>query len=197
MDFPVEVYYPYLGDTRYYKRLEQNNGLYYKILKRILVFYGKIHEQKAKKEPIPLEYLNSNLLRYEIRFLQRLPSQLKQSEITAELLYDKVFYHNLVHRWLEEYQNIPKIQLKLTSMHPTGSKIILSESFAKYGLEEIGQSTVLKMIKEWYIKGHITKKQAYGHRSLIKKLSVSSNIVCDNSLIEELSSKIEGAADFS
>jgi len=109
MQFPEEIYYPYLGEAQYYKRLPQPNGLYYNNQLRQLVFYGKEYEQKVKRQPIPELYKNRNVLRYEIRFKKQLRQQFKKPEISAGLLTDEVFYNDLVIRWKNEYLAIQKI----------------------------------------------------------------------------------------
>ncbi len=113
MQFPEAIYYPYLGEAQYYKRLPQPNGLYYNNNLRQLVFYGKEYEQKVKRQPIPELYKNRNVLRYEVRFKKQLRQQFKKPEITAGLLTDEAFYNGLVNRWKNEYLAIQKINSKL------------------------------------------------------------------------------------
>ncbi len=48
MEHELEIYFPYLGQLRYYKKLEHDNGLYLRNSKRELVFYDKTKEQKRK-----------------------------------------------------------------------------------------------------------------------------------------------------
>ncbi|MEI8175099.1 MAG: hypothetical protein WCG28_04075, partial [bacterium] len=47
-------------------------------------------------------------------------------------LYDEVFYKNLVDRWKNEYFAIQKINSKLISMKPTGSKKEFAENLALF-----------------------------------------------------------------
>lgn len=190
MDYPESVYYPYLGEAQHYHRFQQTNGLYYSIRNRQLVFYGKIHEQKDKRQEIPEEIQDKNMLRYEIRFLRRLRSQL-QPGITAELLYNKDFYEYLLHRWKDEYLKIRKIRSKLINIEPTGSKRILAEELAMMALDESGQAQVLQLINEWLKMGLITRKQAYDNRTFIKRISIPKKPEQESELIHELNTKIE------
>lgn len=171
MQCPESVYYPYLGQAQYYTRLEQNNGLYYNNQLRQLVFYGKVHEQKQKRQPIPELYKDRNVLRYEYRFRNRLREQFNQPEITAGLLYDEDFYRELIKRWKNEYLAIQKINSKLISMKPTGSKKEFAENLALFSILELGQSKVLSKVKEWQETDKISKKQAYDLRTFIKGLT--------------------------
>ncbi len=194
MQFPEEIYYPYLGEAQYYKRLPQPNGLYYNNQLRQLVFYGKEYEQKVKRQPIPELYKNRNVLRYEIRFKKQLRQQFKKPEITAGLLTDKAFYNVLVNRWKGEYLAIQKINSKLINMKPTGSKKELSENLALYTILELGQPQVLSKVKEWQISGDISKKQAYDLRTFIKQLAKTPTDEKGNDLINELNKKVKEAA---
>jgi len=196
MQYPEKIYIPYLGEAQYYNRLEQNNGLYYNNHLRQLVFYGKVYEQKIKKQPIPELYKNRNVLRYEIRFKKRLRQQLKQPEITAGLLYDEVFYYNLVKRWKNEYLAIQKINSKLINMKPTGSKKEFIENLALFTVLELGQPQVLKKVKEWQERAEISKKQAYDLRTFIKQLSKNPIDEKGNDLLNELDRKVKEAARF-
>jgi hypothetical protein len=194
MQYNERLYLPYLGEAKYYNRLEQNNGLYYNNHIRQLVFYGKEYEQRIKKQPIPELYQNRNVLRYELRFKKQLGKQLKQSEITALLLYDEVFYSSLMKRWRNEYLAIQKINSKLIYMKPTGSKKELAENLALYTILELGQAQILNKVKEWQLSGEINKKQAYDLRTFIKQISSTPIDDQSNDLINELNRKVKEAA---
>lgn len=196
MQFDEKVYYPYLGEAQYYSRLEQNNGLYYNNQLRQLVFYGKEYEQKLKKQPIPELYKNRNVLRFEMRFRKQLRQQFNRPEIIAKLLYDEAFYSDLVTRWKNEYLAIQKINSKLISMKPTGSKKELAENLALYTIIELGQPQILSKVKEWQESNQISKKQAYDLRTFIKQLSQTPIDEKGNELINELNQKVKEAARF-
>lgn len=194
MQHEPKLYYQYLGQAQYYKRLEQNNGLYYTNHLRQIVFYNKVHEQKVKGKNIPELYKNRNVLRPELRFKGRLRQQFKKPEITASLLYNEVFYLDLIKRWEREYLAIEKIQSKLINMKPTGSTKQLIDHLALFQVIELGQSKILSIIKEWQSMGLITKKQASDHRTKIKELSKVKSKGQSNELIKELNQKVKEAA---
>ena len=194
MQYPEKLYYPYLGEAQYYNRLEQNNGLYFNNKLRQKLFYGKVHEQKEKRQPIPGIYKNRNVLRYELRFIKRLKEQFNRSEITAGLVYDEDFYRQLIKRWKNEYLAIQKINSKLTSMIPTGSKKEFIENLALFTVLEMGQSHVLHKVKEWQGSEQISKKKAYDLRNSIKQLSKKTFNETGNELINELNKKVKEAA---
>lgn len=196
MKYETSLYFPSLGESQHYKRLEQNNGLYYNLesKKRQLLFYDKVHEQKQKRQPIPELYQFRNVLRFEMRFKSRLREQFNRHEIIAGLLYDEVFYRELIKRWKDEYFNIQKINSKFMSMKPTGSKKEFIENLALFQIIEAGQSQVLKTIKQWQETGEINKKQAFDLRSCIKEISQRPINEAGNDLINELNKKVKEAA---
>lgn len=196
MKHPEGIYYSYLGQAQNYKRLEQNNGLYYNNNLRQLLFYGKEYEQKVKKQPIPELYRDKNTLRFEMRFKKRLREQFKKPEITAQLLYDDNFYKSLMMRWRDEYLSIHKITSSLTSVEPTGSKKVFINNLALLSVLELGQAQILKKIEEWKLKGEISNKQAYDLRKATIEVGKSKRGENKNDIIEELDKKIKSAARY-
>jgi hypothetical protein len=194
MQHEISLYYSCLGEANHYKRLPQPNGLYYSNKKRQLIFYGKVQEQKDKRQPIPELYRNRNVLRIEFRFTKRLREQLNRPEIKAGLLYDERFYRELIKRWKNEYLAIQKINSKLFSMKPTGSTKELVENLALHSILETGQPQVLNLIKQWQETGEIDKHQAQRHMDFIKKLASKKMNDQGNELIEELDRKVKQAA---
>lgn len=103
-------YFKYFGNKRYFKRSQyMDNTLYYRTDKRSLAFYDKTIEAKKAKINIPDEYLDKNLLRYELRFTQRIAIQLKEKEITGLTLCNNLFFSKLISHWKNEYASIEKI----------------------------------------------------------------------------------------
>ncbi len=194
MQHETDLYLSLLGEANHYKRLPQPNGLYYSNKLRQLLFYGKVQEQKEKRQPIPELYRNRNVLRIELRFKHRLKKQFNRPEIKAGLLYDEGFYRELIRRWKKEYLAIQKINSKLLSMKPTGSTKELAENLALYSILEAGQPQVLNLIKQWQETGEIDKHQAQRHRDFIKKLASKQMDDKNNELIEELTRKVKQAA---
>ncbi len=108
---PTANYFNHLGVLSYAQRLQQPNSLYYYRHSQAerLCFYDKNREQRDHREPIPDLYRDCNVLRYEQRYMARLPSLLGVAQITGEMLYDESFYISLLDRWRDSYQAIRKI----------------------------------------------------------------------------------------
>jgi len=195
MQHNEKAYYPYLGETRHYNRLQQNNGIYYNNQLRQLLFYGKVHEQRVKKQPIPELYKNRNVLRFEYRLKKDLKRQLKQPDLKAGILSDEKFYSSLVKRWKNEYLAIQKIKSKVNDMKPTGSTKEFIENLALFQLIDLGQPQILSKVKEWQDMGLITKTEALRLREKIKEISKIPIEGSGNDLIKELDRKIKEAAN--
>lgn len=118
MKYEVPEYYKYLGEKRYFKRLQATTDtLYYNTTPRKIIFYDKSKEAKKKGVNIPVVYIGENLLRYEIRHEGRLRKQFNLPEVTVSTLYQEDFYIKLINIWIHEYFNIQKInRVKLTNM---------------------------------------------------------------------------------
>jgi len=194
--YDITQYIPYLGESQRYNRLPQNNGLYYQNGKRNLLFYGKVHEQKIKGKEIPDLYKQRNVVRYELRFIKRLTNQFNVPEVKAKLLYDESFYIKLTERWKDEYFKIQKINNRISSMKPTGSKKDFVNNLALLALLDCGQPFVLSTIKGWQQGGYISKKQAYDLRSTVKQIGTIKLDEKGNELINELDKKVRDAAKF-
>ena len=117
MKYPVQVYYNHLGEMAYCKRVPVINGsngmeglYYYKNNKSgLAVFYNKIKEQKSKRQPIPELFQNRNVLRYEQRHKNNLSKTFNVEYVTASMLYDEMFYKNVIDKWGANYKAIKKI----------------------------------------------------------------------------------------
>lgn len=191
-----EVYLPLLGESRYYERLEQPNGINYMNTKRVLAFYNKSVEQLERNKLLPEIYKGKNTLRYELRFKKRLNEQFNVSKVTCSLLYDEKFHVLLAKQWRDEYLNINKVSLNTDLIIPTGSSKYLIEQLAARTIINIGQDKMCKMIKEWQETEAITKKQAFDLRQSVQKVIESPDRFSNNELIAELDKKIKEATRF-
>lgn len=193
---PERAYYSLLGEAQYYERAPKGNGLYYNNNLRTLVFYGKEHEQKVKGQPIPELYRERHIIRYEMRYKERLAKQFNRPEIIAATLYDELFYTEIVNRWRDEYRAIKKNKSNLFNMKPTGSTKELLANLALIAILEMGQPNVLNIVKIWQEGGEISRKQAYDLRTAINSLSNCPKGEAGSELIIELDRKIKEAAQF-
>lgn len=196
--YETPVYYNHLGILQFYKRLEQDRGLYYNNPKRILAFYDKVADYKHKRLPVPEMYQNRNVLRYEMRFTKQLLRQFNLPQLNAELLYNEQFYIDIIERWHTEYKNISKIR---NSNLIDYTMIKTKRQLEKQALlllinEQGGELEFYKKIAEAQAKGELTKKQAFDFRNLIKEAGKSDLLTCESDVITELDKKINEAVKY-
>lgn len=103
MSHGVKEYFPFLGDYLCHKRkLYRGTTLYYISKSHTCTFYDKGKELQGK------EGVESNLLRFESRWLKNLSKQLRWKNITGETLSDPSFYRHIIQLWEKKYFDIKK-----------------------------------------------------------------------------------------
>ncbi len=162
---PPAVYLPYLGVSQYYQRLVQPQSLYYRNAKRTLVFYDKVAECKAEGADLPDIWAGKNVLRYEGRFMRRLPEQFNRAALTLADLTDERFYIGIVDRWVKEFLAIRKVE----RMALTGETLKSVKDFEnlvfQMGLQAMGGETeVLELID------HARQQGAFDNRTQINRI---------------------------
>lgn len=194
---PLPVYLNHLGTARYYTRLEQPDSVYYSNSKRRLVFYNKLKEVAARREPIPELYRGRNALRFEMRLEKRLREQFKRKEVTASLLFEEKFYIKLIDWWFDEYKAIQKINAMETDL----SNVKTKRDLYNIGLlalveKEGGPMAIKKKIDELYQTGEISRKQVYDLKQAVKDALSNETGQKQSEAIRELDQKIKQAVRF-
>lgn len=193
--YPPEVYFNHLGQYKRSNRQPQNRGLYYSATNEQLALYDKIAQQKKKQIPIPAEYEGKNLLRYEIRFLHRLPKVFNVDRVTGAMLYDERFYSEAINRWQQAYENIYKINDIEVNFDRVQSVPDLKRLGLLSYIEQAGEVQMYQQIKEAQQRGQISSIQASRLREAIKRsCKPEDGLTRVNDCINELSQKINDAA---
>lgn len=195
MEFKPAVYYPYLGEARHYQRLVQPKSVYYVNGLRTKLFYDKIAECKKKGVVVPQILSNDNLLRYELRFIGKLPKQFNCAEVLLENLHDEKFYMAILDRWKAEYQAIKKINnFQTFGMNMIqGKKQLQQQGILLFIEQRGGLLNVLNEIEEAQKKGELTRKQAFDLKAECREASQSVIFTTKSDLIVELDGKINSA----
>lgn len=191
MRYEPEIYYPYLGESQYFRRFSQPQSLYYKNGNRTKLFYNKPAEVKYRTESLPEVWSGRNVLRYEIRYSRRLDKQLKEPEIRANTLYQEPFYIKLVKRYVTDYQSIHKnAQLHFDEKNMSTPKDFWLQ-LALMKVDEIGQNRLMELVDEWRAKGLFSKPEYYSRlKKEIRDRSSKSQVSDSSVLIEELDKKV-------
>ena len=198
---PPESYFHHLGDLPYYKRLEQIfckgvEGLYYSSVsdKKQLVFYDKIKETTNRKDYVPPEYQNKNLLRYELRLKNHIKQIFEVNKVTVPMLYDVQFYNRIVDYWKSEYRKIVKqneYEIDITDCK--GIRDLNKIGILLLVEQQGGMNEFFKKLDQQYNIGGLDKRQRSEIKRQTKELMQNKSIgVVRSPLIEELNTLVEG-----
>ncbi|WP_374365136.1 phage/plasmid replication protein [Cloacibacterium sp.] len=185
MNEEVKNYYNFLGDCNYYKRLSQADSIYYNNGLRTKLFYDKVKEGKTKGAETPQIWQKSNVLRYELRFMKRLPKQFKKSQVLVSDLFDENFYINTIDSWINEYVEIKKNRLLTPNIDNMTSKNSLEYLLSAY-IEKFGKSFADDFL-ELNKNNFSTTKEASRSKKKLKELK---GLTEESPLMKELDSKI-------
>lgn len=198
---PPESYFYHLGNLPYYKRLEQMfykgvEGLYYSSVsdKKQLVFYDKIKETTNRKDYVPPEYQNKNLLRYELRLKNHIKQIFKVNKVTVPMLYDVQFYNRIVDYWRSVYQNIVKVnEYEIDIADCKGIRDLNKIGILLLVEQQEGMNEFFKKLDQQYNTGRLDKRQRSEIKRQTKELMQNKSIgVVRSPLIEELNTLVEG-----
>ena len=185
MNEDVNKYYHFLGDSNYYKRLSQPDSVYYNNGLRTKLFYNKVKEGKVRGLEIPQIWLNSNVLRYELRFMKRLPKQFNKNQVLVSDLYDEDFYIYTIDYWINEYKEIKKNRLLAPNISNMTSKNSIEYLLSAY-IEKYGKSFAVDFL-EMNKNNFSTTKEVSRSK---KKLQELKGLTEESPLIKELDNKI-------
>jgi hypothetical protein len=197
MQYEPNVYYPYLGESQYFKRYIQPESLYYKNGSRTKLFYDKPAEAKSKGYKIPEVWTSKNVLRYEIRYQKRLTKQFKEPVIKAGTLFNEKFYIELVKRYVSDFKSIHKhSEISLDTVNMKTPKDFWDQ-MALLMINRIGQAGAVDLVEELRAKQVFEKPEYYSRlkkeiRDKSKKFSASDS----TPLIQELESKVSSLKRF-
>jgi hypothetical protein len=197
MNHPPEAYFNHLGELSRCNRLPQPNGIYYQNGKQQIIFYNKIKEQKNKKQPIPEPYKDRNVLRYELRYKERLREVFEKDRVTGSDLYNEPFYIRLIDNWQSNYNNIHKIKLieiDFSNMHTKKELflIALADTISRQG----GELLFLEQINDAAKRGEMTAKQKFDIRNAVREACSLSLNTKESELIAELNKKVTEAVKY-
>lgn len=194
MNHPPETYYNSLGDSQHYQRLIQPKSLYYSNTKRTKLFYNKIAEGKSKGELLPAIWKGKNILRYELRFLNRLSKQFAKSELIASKLFDDRFYISIFDRWYNEYKEITKLNKFNFNTKNMNSPKDFWKQLELLAIHTIGKDKIMDEIENLRRQNAFDKPEYYSRiKKDVKAILSSSKHTEQDELITELDKKIKAS----
>jgi len=192
MSHPVASYFESLGESRYYKRLDQGSSLYYNSGRRQIVFYDKVKEQSAKNYDIASKFAGQNVLRYEYRLKKRVADQMNCPEVRASDLHDPVFYKQLLLRYHKEYSAIHKLSPLCFNSLVMGDVRALRSQLSLYGIQALGgEKAVLEMLDSANRRNEFSSTMQYNRsKKMVKEVCQMPLLAKKSELIQELDMKI-------
>jgi len=197
MQYQPEVYYPYLGHSRYYKRLSQPKSVYWANGTKTKLIYDKVAEAKTKKNSIPDIWQGQKVLRYELRYTKRLPKNLKQPEIKAYTLSKEKFYVALVDQWIAEYDSIQKLnEINLNYPKMKSPKVALDLLLAEK-INEMGPQKSMDWVEGLRARAAFEKPEYYSRlkKEMMKRLK-NLDLTTTSDLITELDKKVRSVKKY-
>jgi hypothetical protein len=195
--FEPVSYFPLLGSSGQYKRRWHKNSLYYDLINKQNIFYDKVKDAKKKGMHIP-DFVQ-HLLRFEIKYLKKIASQLNMSQVLAKDLYSEQLYMKLLDRWLQEYNNVKKLNyMELDTQSIKTPSDLANQMMAKLLLSsgiDVPEAIESLMIQAKDLKVFDVKdRKNYGRaKELIYKTLTSSE---RNEMIIELDTKFKNQIQF-
>jgi len=185
---PPADYYAYFGNKPYFRREQWKESLYYSHYQRQINFYDKSKEAKAKFMEIPDIWKNSNLLRYELRYLRQVNKQLK-ADVTASTLYNKDFYSSVVQNWHNEFKTIQKLKNNSFMIDDITTPKEAQVALFSYLLQQSGQNLVTDFLSE------LKENNVFPDRKYYTRLKTDLNkmLVAKNGNKSDLMQELETA----
>ncbi len=198
MKHKVSDYLSKLGTMPRLERYHfEPSTLYYKgtgkHIPKVFAFYDKLSEAEAKDMDYPSFISGNNLLRYEMRLLWRLKSQLKVNDLQASTLYDKTFYRKMVRLYKESYFSISKsIQIKDNAMSEIKTVSDAFNVLVARLISQTDQTQISGFIEELKSAQVFDDGKYYTRlKSKIKEIATKSDVVVTDELIRELDNDIK------
>lgn len=201
--FNPKLYYPYLGQSRYYQRNVFKGTLYYDTETEVrqIAIYDKVREAKksAMKQGlvVPPHLLVNPIMRIEVRFKKRLQKRFNRSQIQLQSLVNPGFYHDLHKRFRNEYLAIQKVNdmIDFSQQIPSTPKGGM-EVFTLYGLSQLGYENAMHLVEVWKAQGAFKDKSQYSTlKRMIRDLHKSPKRTTESELITELNAKVQSVIE--
>lgn len=200
---PVREYRSLLGDSRYFYKYSESDGLYYfnsrkkKAASRVKVFYDKTKEYQDKKKAnsIPEIFKERQVLRYELRFTKRLKQQFG-TEIKAVDLYNENFFTHVVNRWLNSYNGIKKMKaFKNMDFNMKDIKDLREFALALSFMDELRLKVIMNRLERAKETGEMNDRTYYRCKSEVNRLLENGKFFEPDDCLLELDHKVQEAAN--
>lgn len=159
---------------------------------KVFVFYDKKADAVAKGMTLPDGLSDANLLKYEMRFNQRLPQQLGVPEVTALTLSDKEFYRQMVRRYQDCYFSISKQnQVKTNIMNEIKTVSDAYDVLVARLINQSDQTLITAYLEELKEAKTFEDRKSYTRlKKKIQDVATKAEISVSDELIKELDNEV-------
>lgn len=196
MQYPVREYLNRLSSMPRMARNQQEYSLYFQCRgmeqPKSAVFYDKRMELLKRKEPLPDGFKGMNLLRYELRFKNRLPQQLGWPEVTASSLYNREFYRKILNLYQQNYFSI----LKRKTLRPSALRDIKNpkdafDCLVGMLISQAEPKPIEEFIGDLTTGTKLDRVQLYRFGKMVERVSTKGKLMEQDTLISELDNHIQ------
>ena len=201
MKHPVNAYLLRLGDMPRLSRFCLETSLYYrhrgKCPEREFAFYDKKADAMAKGMTLPPMFEDTDLLKYEMRFPNKLSRQLGCT-VTGRNLYDRDFYRQMVERYQSSYYSIHKRKRMKTDIRQEIKTV--SDAFNILVARLISQTDpaqITEFVEDLKAENVFEDKKYYTRlKARIKDVSEKAGIMESDELLHELDDAVRNAGAY-
>lgn len=195
MKYPVEEYLKRLSSMPRLARNQQEHSLYFQgrglEQPKSVVFYNKGVELMKKKEPLPDDLRGLNLLRYELRFKNRLPQQIGWPEVTASTLYDREFYRKMLNLYQQSYFSIMKRKtMRLSALREVKNPKDAFDCLVGMLISQTDPKQIEDFIGDLTTGTNLDRVQLYRLNKMVERVSTKGRLMEQDELIAELDNHI-------
>lgn len=196
MEHKVEEYLKRLSAMPRMARNQQEYSLYFQCRgmeqPKSAVFYDKRLELLKKKEPLPDGFKSLNLLRYEIRFKNRLPQQIGWPEVTASTLSDREFYRKMLNHYQQIYFSISKRKtLKPSALRDIRNPKDAFDCLVGMLISQADPKQIEDFIGDLSTGTNLDRVQLYRLGKMVERVSTKGKLMEQDTLISELDNHIQ------
>ena len=196
MKYPVQEYLKRLSAMPRLARNQQESTLYFQTKgiedPKKFVFYDKETELRKKKEPLPDGFRGLNLLRYEMRFKNRLPQQLGWLEVTASTLYNREFYRKMLNLYQQSYFSITKRKtLRPSALRDIRNPKDAFDCLVGMLISQADPKQIEDFIGDLTTGTNLDRVQLYRLGKMVERVSTKGKLMEQDELIAELDNHIK------
>ena len=196
MEHGVGEYLKRLSAMPRMARNQQESTLYFQTKgiedPKKFVFYDKEMELRKKKESLPDGFRGLNILRYEMRFKNRLPQQIGWPEVTASTLYNREFYRKILNLYQQNYFSITKRKtMRLSALQAVSNPKEAFDCLVSMLISQAEPKLIEDFIGDLTTGTKLDRVQLYRLGKMVERVSTKGKLMEQDPLIAELDNHIQ------